>query len=669
MIRRNQLFSALLALGFCSFASSVALAGEIKIVNLDAGTHQGLDDATPATPVGGNPGTTRGQQALNVFKFAGDLWGAVLQSNVPVINTVTFTPLSCDATSGVLGSSGTNYIFSFNAPAPAGALLDTWYHSALTDALSGADAAVENDLPPDTPDIVSNFNSKLGSTGCLEGSGWYFGLDGKTPAGQINFLNVVVHEMAHGLGFSGFNNLATGAQNQGQKDIYSVFVKDNSTGKMWTAMSDAERKTAALNDGHVVFTGTNVKAEAPLALAPLVTFDVTSPSAIAGSYDYNFAAFGPTPTPANFSGSVVVPADPLACSAVDSSVSGKIALIDRGTCNFTVKVKNAQNAGATAVIIANNVADPIIPAGDDATVTIPTIGVTLAEGNTFKANLATLAVAITPDPQNRLAGGDADGNVQLYTPTTLAQGSSFSHYDTRLTPNAIMEYAISNDLVGQIDLDLTPALLKDEGWKLNETGQMLLTCNTGIPTWVPGGLVIGANVQANAEIIAGGVASVDDYRTAIHNYAAGLASDGLITGPQATSLDACLVDAETQQQFDAWGNAGGPGDGGDAIELTKGVALGGQSGAAGGETLYKLEVPAGALALSLRTFGGTGDVSMFVKIDAEPTDTDYGFKSVHAGNTESIAISRPVAGTYYIKVVGVKAYSGLSVQGSFVAPR
>ena len=57
-----------------------------------------------------------------------------------------------------LGSSGTNYIFSFNSPAPEGALADTWYHSALTDALLGADAVTENGLPPDTPDIISPFD-------------------------------------------------------------------------------------------------------------------------------------------------------------------------------------------------------------------------------------------------------------------------------------------------------------------------------------------------------------------------------------------------------------------------------------------------------------------------------------------------------------------------------
>lgn len=666
-MKRSKLFKALLLLGVAGLTVTGAHAGTIQIVNLDAGTNQGLDDHTPATPIGGNPGTTRGQQALTVFQFAADLWGSVLQSDVAIINTATFTPLSCDATSGVLGSSGTNYIFAFNAPAPAGALPGVWYHSALADALSGTDAAMENDNPPNTPDIRSRFNSKLGSTGCMDTSGWYFGLDGKTPSGKINFLNVVMHEMAHGLGFSGFNDLSTGKQLQDQADIYSTFVKDNSTNKAWTAMSDTERKVSALNDSHVVFTGPRVKAEAPLALAPLINFNVVAPAAIAGTYDYNAASFGAPATPANFAGGVVRPASPEACSTVDASVSGKIALIDRGTCSFDIKVKNAQVAGAIGVIIANNQAGAIAPSGSDTSITIPTIAVSQTTGNTFKANLAGLSVAFAPDAQGKLAGGDASGNVLLYAPTVLSQGSSFSHYDTRLVPDAIMEYAITPGLVGQIDLDLTPALLADEGWKLNAGTQKLLTCDTGIPTWMPGGAIVGANVISNLKVQAAAATDLAGYRTAALAYATNLASSGLITSAQATSLNACLADSELQKQFAAWG-AGGGAPVPTGIALQNGVAMNAQSGAAGAQVVYKLDVPAGARSLVLRTFGGTGDVSLYMKVGDVPTATSYDAQSVHPGNSESVVVARPVAGTYYIKVVGVTAYSGLTVQGNYTAP-
>ncbi|WP_426286467.1 PA domain-containing protein [Luteibacter sp. E-22] len=657
MIRRSLLFTALAAAGL--FATVGAQAAEIKIVNQDVGTGQGLDDPTPAAPVGGNPGTTVGKQALNVYQFAADIWGAVLQSDVTIVNNATFEPLSCDATSGVLGSSGTTYIFYFDdtSTLPPGAVRNTWYHSALFDALTHEDGV------PGEADIQSQFNGALGTPGCLEGSRWYFGLDGKTPAGSINFLNVVLHEMAHGLGFSGFNSLTTGSPYVGddgvaRPDIYSTFVFNDTQMKKWYDLTPAQRVTAALDDGKLVFTGATVKAEAPLALGTPNVFRVTAPAAAAGDYGYSQAAFGPTATSSNFTGSVAQasPADGCAAITNGSAIAGKIALIDRGTCDFTVKTLNAQAAGASAVLIANNQAGAITPGGTPASpVNIPVIAVSQVDGNKLKANLTGLTGAVGTG--TGLAGTDAQGNVQLYAPTVLAQGSSFSHYDTRLTPNAIMEYAISQDLVGQIDVDLTPALFQDIGWGLNRTSQKLLTCDTGIPTLVPGGVIIGANVIANAQILAGAAASVGDYRAAVHAYAGQLATDGLISAGQATSLNACFSDAETQSQYDAWGPPPAP----PGIVLSNNTALGNQKGAAGASTVYLLTVPANAKTLTLRTFGGSGDVSISVtdpsgKVKDQPN---------RPGNSEPFTAGKPAAGTWTLTVKGVKAYSGVSVLGAY----
>ncbi len=661
MIRHHKLFSAMLGLGLVCVAG-YASSAEIKIANQDIGTGQGLDDPTPATPLGGNPGTTRGEQARIVFQFAADIWGAVLQSNVPVTVSASFAKLSCDATSGVLGSAGTTSIFSFNAPAPAGAIANTWYHSALFDALANQDAN------PGAADIRARFNGALGSTGCLEGSSWYFGLDAKQSAGQIDFLNVVLHEIGHGLGFSGFGNLATGAplagnDGVGRQDIYSIFVYNNTQQKSWYAMTNAQRVAAALDDGNLVFTGSHVKAQAPLALSPPLVLHISAPAGAVGDYAVNQAAFGPTATPSNFGGNIVVAvtgANNEGCTPFDnaSAVAGHIALVTRGTCAFTVKVDNAQAAGASAVIIANNQAGVIVPGGTPVNpVNIPVVSVSQVDGNKLKANPVGLTGVLAFG--NSLAGTDANGNVQLYAPTTLAQGSSFSHYDTRLTPNALMEYAISADLAGQIDLDLTPALFQDEGWVLNAGSQKLLSCDTGIPTWVPGGIVIGANVVANAKIIAGAAPTVGAYRPAVRNYATGLANDGLITSAQASTLNACLSDAETLKQWKAWSSFA-------PQDLAVGVTVPGQSGAAGSSKVYTLDVPANALALSLRTLGGTGDVSIYVKLGEQASPTNYTWKSVHARtNSESVMIGRPVAGTYYLTVVGESDYSGVTVLGNF----
>ena len=44
----------------------------------------GFTDPTPVAPVGGNPGTTLGQQRLNAFQFAANIWGSMLNSNTPI---------------------------------------------------------------------------------------------------------------------------------------------------------------------------------------------------------------------------------------------------------------------------------------------------------------------------------------------------------------------------------------------------------------------------------------------------------------------------------------------------------------------------------------------------------------------------------------------------------
>lgn len=80
------------------------------------------------------------------------------------------------------------------------------------------------------------------------------------------------------------------------------------------------------------------------------------------------------------------------CEAATNGAAllGKIAIIDRGACNFTVKVKNAQNEGATAVIIVNNVDDGATPSmgGSDDTVTIPNMGINFATGAAIYEKLA-----------------------------------------------------------------------------------------------------------------------------------------------------------------------------------------------------------------------------------------------------------------------------------------
>ena len=99
---------------------------------------------------------------------------------------------------------------------------------------------------------------------------------------------------------------------------------------------------------------------------------VNSPAGI-GPYPASAAAFGPPLNETGITGDVVLANDGVAapstmdaCEALPSSVAGKIVLAERGTCNFILKVQNAQAAGAIGVIVFNNQpGDPITMGGTE----------------------------------------------------------------------------------------------------------------------------------------------------------------------------------------------------------------------------------------------------------------------------------------------------------------
>lgn len=130
-------------------------------------------------------------------------------------------------------------------------------------------------------------------------------------------------------------------------------------------------------------------------------------------------------------------------------------------------------------------------------------------------------------------------------------------------------------------------------------------------------------------------------------------------------VGAGIVDAYAAVTQALGGDTGGGGDDGATV-LNNGDILNGIGGNAGDGFLYKLDVPAGTTALVMRTFGGSGDVSLYVRHDQAPTTSSYDRAAVHAGNNESVVITRPAAGTYYLLISGVKAFAGLSVQASYV---
>ncbi len=444
-------------------AAGHAPAANIIVIGVD-GAGVGLNDPTPAAPVGGNPGTTLGAQRANVYQLAAQLWGSAIESDVSIYVAASFVPQTCTSTSAVLGSAGAVYIVRDFPGAP---VAGTWYHGALGDALFGAD------LNATAFDISSRFNSTLdtGNPNCIGGRSWYYGFD-HNEGQNFDFLSVVMHEIAHGLGFSNFTNKATGALFLGFPDVYTLYSLDLSTGFTWDEMTNAERVSSVVNGPNVVWNGPSVTGMAPIVLGPRPSVKVLRPASLAGSFEAQAASFGPPLSGGGgTTGLVVLANDGVgptsdACEPILNNLNGKIALVDRGTCGFTVKVANAQAAGAKGVMVANNVASGLPGMGGaDPSITIPSVGISMDQGDAFKAALRP-GVNVKLLLDGDFSAGTTDGYVRLYAPSVIAAGSSISHWDTSATPNLLMEPFISSDLTPSLGLDLTPYLFEDIGWEL-----------------------------------------------------------------------------------------------------------------------------------------------------------------------------------------------------------
>ena len=135
---------------------------------------------------------------------------------------------------------------------------------------------------------------------------------------------------------------------------------------------------------------------------------------------------------------------------------------------FTVKVKNAQNAGAIAVLVADNAvgSPPAGLGGADPTITISSARITQADGALLRANLAAgVSVTLLVDLSS-FSGADGLGRPFVFNPNPIIAGSSISHFDTSATPNLLMEPFINTDLTLSVKppQDLTLSLLRDIGW-------------------------------------------------------------------------------------------------------------------------------------------------------------------------------------------------------------
>ena len=473
MTARRALFTtALLVLPF-------SLQAQLFEVEFGDPIDFGFNDPSPVEAVPGNPATTLGGQRLAVFDRALDIWSSRLDGNARIRIEASFDDIGCGE-STTLGLGGTRALVRDFAGAP---FANINYPIAIATAISG------QTFDDFDADIGVRFNFRIDSGECAESlDGFWYGLDPQSPPPfrTASFLELVLHELAHGLGFQTLTDAETrefiGASQT--PDAMSRLTFDLQREASWNELTPVERVQSATSGSNLVWIGerTNLRASERLLPPGRVTLNPGAPTAQSRvAWVQGYAPFipreglslpialaqGPGPSP---------PAgDPwhrsLACQPLDNplDVAGKLALVRRGDCFFAEKWQNVFDAGAAGMILVDNQPDGSSNAiardfaiALDRNLPIPIWMVSDSTGTFLRQAPTNTPVRLGYD-LDAPPRGTNQGFINLQA-STESTGSNVSHFATSLAPNSLMNPNLANFAYAG-DLDQVPELLYDLGWR------------------------------------------------------------------------------------------------------------------------------------------------------------------------------------------------------------
>ena len=143
-------------------------------------------------------------EAFEAFEFAMDVWSVHLSSSVPIRIDANWTELG----ERTLGSAGPTRIVQL----PGVGVPNTWYSISQLSAM--ANRVIRDEIDGVNHDVRININCNF--------SDWYFGTDANTPAGRVDFVTVVLHEIGHGIGFIGSITVPTDDDQEVTEEIGSL---------------------------------------------------------------------------------------------------------------------------------------------------------------------------------------------------------------------------------------------------------------------------------------------------------------------------------------------------------------------------------------------------------------------------------------------------------------
>lgn len=225
--------------------------GQGFIIDNNDGGSEGFNDPTARTSdIDGQPATL-GQDRLDCFAAAAQVWADYLDISVNIVVSAQFNNLGGSANSATLGFAGPQNAARNFSGAP---LNNMYFVSAQANQHAGAN------LDGGFPEIEATFNSDVDGNVVLGNTTWYYGTDGDPPPGKLDFFSTALHELGHGLGFLTLMDLGSGALNGGTMDIYTNQLRRAGTTNLnYSQMNNAQR-AAANTSGEVVWKGALVVA-------------------------------------------------------------------------------------------------------------------------------------------------------------------------------------------------------------------------------------------------------------------------------------------------------------------------------------------------------------------------------------------------------------------------
>jgi uncharacterized repeat protein (TIGR01451 family) len=226
----------------------------------------------------------------------------------------------------------------------------------------------------------------VNTTATVDGVAIPYALSGVAPRALLGNYNVFpddvgnarsedilnAMEAAYADGFD-VGNMSLGGGSHGFQDLLTIGVNNLDQANMVFAVAAGNS-----GPGHFTVESPGSAARALAAGASTVPHFVGTPVTVSGKPSIGAASGDFATVTADLTAPLgaVLSGTSLgtACSALASgSLTGKIALLSRGTCTFSTKIRNAQNAGALAVLVVNNVGGTPTAMGQDGTPNQPTI--------------------------------------------------------------------------------------------------------------------------------------------------------------------------------------------------------------------------------------------------------------------------------------------------------